>query len=185
MLAVNKLLMSFSLTVLLSVAVVNTALAESTTFHNPEVSTQLKDLTRTASSMRDEADVLKSMTMNKRLSWQSHTNRLTSLKGHVNEMGKSLAELENQKTTASQEQVLAIEQARVHLVPVAQSLTQAIELVNERRSNVHWGEYGDAVSDIYAHAEALHNKLDTILDYEDVRQRFDRLELQPAFTMAE
>lgn len=185
MLAANKSLISSLLTALLSVTAVNTALAESTTFHNPEVSTQLKDLKRTASAMRDEADALKSMTMNKRLSWQSHTDRLTTLKKHVNEMGKSLADLENQKAAATEEQTLAIEQARVHLVPVAQNLTQAIELVNERRTSVHWGEYGDAVSDIYAHAEALHAKLDTILYYEDARLRFDRLELQPAFTMGE
>lgn len=184
MLAANKLLMSSLLTVLLSAAMVNTALAESTTFHNPEVSTQLKDLKRTALAMRDEADALQSMTMSKRLSWQSHSNRLTVLKGHVNEMGKSLANLENQKATATEEQALAIEQTRLHLVPVAQNLTQAIELVNERRTNVHWAEYGDAVSDIYAHADALHIKLDTILDYEDARLRFDRLEVQP-FTIGE
>jgi septal ring factor EnvC (AmiA/AmiB activator) len=183
--AANKLLMSSLLTVLLSVAAVNTALAESTAFHNPEVSNQLKDLKRTASAMRDEADALKSMTVNKRLSWQSHTDRLSTLKKHVNEMGKSLADLENQKAAATEEQVLAIEQTRLHLVPVAENLTLAIELLNERRTNVHLGEYGDAAGDIYAQAEALHTKLDGILDYEDARLRFKRLELQPAFTMGE
>ena len=185
MLASNQLLMSSLLTILLSVALVNTARAESTTLHNPEISTELQDLKRTASAMRDDADALKSMTMNQRVSWQSHTSRLTALKGHVNEMGKSLAALENRKAASSERQVLAIQQARLHLVPVAQSLTEAIELVNERRTNVHWGEYTDAVSDIYAHVGALHTKLDIILDYEDARLRFDRLELQPAFTIGE
>jgi DNA-binding transcriptional regulator YbjK len=186
MLATKKLLMASSFfTVLLAVTVVNTAVAESITSHNREVTTQLKDLRGSAAAMRDEADTLKMMTLNKRYSWESHTGRLTTLKKHVNEMGKSLAELENQKTMATEDQALAIEQARLHLVPVAQNLTQAIELVNDRRTNVHWGEYGDAVSDIYVHADALHTKLDTILDYEDARLRFDRLELQPAFMTAE
>ena len=63
---------------------------------------------------------------------------------------------------------------------VAQNLTQAIELVNERRSNVHWGEYGEAVSNIYDHADALHTKLDTILDHENARVHLDGLEIQPA-----
>jgi len=184
MLAANKLLMTSSfLVVLLSVAVVNTALAEPVSLHNPEVTTQLKDFRSTAAAMRDEADSLKSMTMNKRLTWQSHTDRLITLKNHVNDMGKSLAALENQKGIATEGQTMAIEQARHHLVPIAENLTQAIELVNERRTNVHWGEYGDAVSEIYAHADALHTKLDTILDYEDARLRFDLLELQPAFTI--
>jgi hypothetical protein len=186
MLAIKKLLMTSSfLTVVLAVTVVNTAVAESITSHNREVTTQLKDLRGSAAAMRDEADTLKMMTLNKRYSWESHTGRLTTLKKRVNQMGKSLAELENQKTMATEDQALAIEQARLHLVPVAQNLTQAIELVNDRRTNVHLGEYGDAVSDIYAHADALHTKLDTILDYEDARLRFDRLELQPAFMTAE
>jgi hypothetical protein len=70
-------------------------------------------------------------------------------------------------------------------VPVAENVTLAIELVNERRNNIHWGEYADAVSDIYAHAESLDSKLDTILDYEDGRLRFERLELQSVFTLGE
>jgi len=186
MLAVKRLFTaSFFSAVLLSVAIVNPAMAETTTFHNPEVSVQLNDLKRTALAMVDEADVLKSMTLNKRLSWQSHTDRLNTLKKHVNAMGKSLADLENQKATATEEQVLATEQARLHLVPVAENVTLAIELVNERRNNIHWSEYADAVSYVYAHAEALHSKLDTILDYEDARLRFERLEVQPAFTLAD
>jgi len=186
MLATNKLLMASSfLTLLLAVALVSTAVAESATFHNPQVTTQLKEFRSTAAAMRNEADVLKSMTRNTRHSWQSHTDRLTTLKKHVNEMGKSLADLEKQQLTATNGQALAIEQARVHLVPVAENLTQAIDLVNERRTNVHWGEYGDAVSEIYAQADALHTKLDTFLDYEDARLRFDRLELRPAFIVGE
>lgn len=181
MLAANRLLMGSSfLAALLSVAMVNAALAESTTFHNPKVATQLKELKHTANAMRNEADRLQSMTRSKRFSWQSHSDRLMTLKSHVNQIGKSLADLENQKSVASEEQVFAIEQIRVHLVPVAENLTQAIELLNERRTNIHWGEYGEAVSDIYAHADALHTKLDTILDYQDARLRFDPLEGQPA-----
>jgi hypothetical protein len=146
------------------------------------VADQLADFKRTAFEMRREADTLKSFTPNKRLHWQSHTYRLDALKNHVNEMGKSLAELEALKPTATDSQGIAIEHARSHLVSVAQNLTQAIELVREKRNNVHWAEYGEAVSNIYAHADALHTKLDTILDYENAKVRFDSLELQPTST---
>lgn len=180
MLSKTKLLMTSSLlTVMLLVGMAGSALAESSTFHNPHVAKQLVDFKRTASELRSEADALNSMTPHKRLSWQSHSYRLDTLKNHVNSMGKSLAELEAQKAIATEGQALAIEHARPHLVSVAQNLTQAIELVNEDRNSVHWGDYGAAVNDIYTHAEALHTKLDTILDYENARMRFDRLELQP------
>jgi len=108
--------------------------------------------------------------------------QLEALKNHLNEMGKTLAELEALKPLASENQGMAIEHARPHLVSVAQNLTQSIELVQENRNNVHWGEYGEAVSNLYVHADALHTKLDTILDYADAKMRLDSLELQPAST---
>jgi hypothetical protein len=128
--------------------------------------------------MRHEADILSSFTPNKQLSWESHAVRLHALKDHVNLMGQSLAELEAMKPTANLTQALAIEHARPHLVSVAENLTEAIELVNENRRNVNWGDYGEAVSDVYSHADALHTKLDAILDYEKAKQRFDSMELQ-------
>jgi hypothetical protein len=143
-------------TALLVVGMLSPALAEAMRPHNPQIAEQLRDLKRTAFDARMEAESLKSMTPYKGLTWQSHSYRLEALKSHVNEMGKSLAELEAQKATATDGQALAIEQARLHLVPFADSLTQAIGLVNENRRNVHWGEYAEAVNDTYAHADALH-----------------------------
>jgi hypothetical protein len=177
----SKILIAYSwLTILLLFGLTDSAMAETTTFHNPQVEKQLTDFKQTAFEMRREADTLKSMTPCKRLSWESHTYRLATLKDHVNEMGRSLTELEAQKSIATDGQALAIEHARPHLVSVAQNLTQAINLVNENRNSIQWGEYGDAISDIYSHADALHTKLDAILDYEKARLRFDRLELDPS-----
>jgi hypothetical protein len=183
MLLTTKLLMTSSmLTVLFLVVLAPSALADTATQPSPQVADLLADFKRTTFEMRGEADTLKSFTPNKRLHWQSHAHRLDALKNHVNDMGKSLAELEALKPTATESQGIAIEHARPHLVSVAQNLTQAIELVREKRNNIHWAEYGEAVSNIYAHADALHTKLDTILDYENAKVRFDSLELQPTST---
>ena len=183
MLVTTKLLMaSFALTVLLLVVLPTSAVAETATQTHAKVADRLADFKRTAFEMRDEADTLQSYTRNKQLSWQSHTHRLNALKDHVNELGKTLAELEAQKPLASDGHAMAIEHARPHLVSAAQNLTEAIESVNERRSNVHWGEYREAVSNIYAHADALHTKLDTILDHENTSMRLEALELQPLST---
>ena len=180
MVLTNKLLIASSaMTVFLLVALASSAFAETAIQKKAQVAEQLSDFKRTAFEMRREAGTLKSFTPYKRLDWQSHTYRLDALKNHVNEMGKALAELEAMKPMASGNQGTAIEHARPHLVSVAENLTQAIELVNENRSNVYWGEYGEAVSNLYTQADALHAKLDTILDYEKARTRLDSLELQP------
>ena len=179
MLSKTKVLMTSSvLTVLLLLGTAGSALAEPSTLHSPHVAKQLAEFKQTVFEMQREAAVLSSMAPNRHLSWQSHVYRLDALKNRVNEIGKSLAELETQKPVATDGQALAIEHTRPHLVSVAQNLTQAIKLVNVDRNNVLWGEYGETVSDIYTHADAMHTKLDTILDFENARVRFDRLELQ-------
>src|SRR5215467_2899435 len=176
----NKLsIMSSALTAVVIVALAGSApAAELATRGHPQVAKELADFKRTASKMREQADILNSFTPSKQLSWQSHTARLDALKDHVNEMGQSLAELEAMKAMANPTQALAIEHARPHLESVASNLTEAIELVNENRRNVYWSDYGEAVEAVYSHADALHTKLDTILKYEKGKMRMDNLELQ-------
>ena len=147
-----------------------------------QVSEQLAELKSTAYAMRVTADNLKSFTPGKQLHWQSHTHNLEALKRQVNDMGRSLSELEAMKADANPSQALAIEQARPHLVSVAENLKQAIELVREDRQNVYWNDYAETVNNIQADAESLHTKLDAILDYESAKARLDNLELQPAST---
>jgi uncharacterized coiled-coil DUF342 family protein len=175
MLRRNRFILASSIiTLLLSVSLSSPAFAD-----NPKwVENQLSDFKATAYQMRTEADVLKSYTLGKRLSWETHTRQLSILKNHVNQLGKNLADLESQKSVANENQVMAIEQVRSHLESIAQNLTFAIESVNENRPNVHSMEYAEAVDSLYAHADNLHTKVDTILDYDAARTRLDKLEPQ-------
>ncbi|HXY49929.1 MAG TPA: hypothetical protein VEI01_10800 [Terriglobales bacterium] len=177
MLRWKKVITPSSVLIVLSLVLASSAFADNT------VADQLSDFRRTAFELRQEADTLKSFALNKRLSWESHTDRLHALKGQVNQLGKSLAALEAQKSRATKNQSMAIEHARPHLVAVAQNLTRAIELVRENRDNVHSIEYAEAGDNIYAHANELHTKVDAILDYAASKMRLDRLELQPVSTL--
>lgn len=146
------------------------------------VADRLSELKSTAYAMRVTTDNLKSFTPAKQLHWQSHAHNLEALKSQVNAMGKSLSELEGLKAEANPSQTLAIEQARPHLVTVAENLEQAIELIREDRNNVYWNDYAETVNNMQDHAESLYTKLDTILDYEYAKAQLDGLELQPAST---
>ena len=144
-----------------------------------QVADQLEKFKRTAYRLSHEADNLNAHTPGQ-LSWNSHTRKLNTLKDHVNEMGRTLAELEALKAFANESQGMAIEHGRAHLVPIAQNVTQAIESVNENRHSIRSAEYSEAVSNIYEHADALYTKLDTILDFESAKVRLEALELQAA-----
>jgi len=154
------------------------ALAQNTTIH-PLVSDQLTGFKSTVFEMRREADRLNSFMPGNRISWETHVQSLNTLKLHVNDLGRTLARLEEMKPASRDTQQIAIEKARPHLVGAAQNLTQAIEMVNEDRSSIIRTDYVEAVRNIYEHADSLYEKVDTILDYEAARMRFDNLELQP------
>src|SRR5215831_3229636 len=172
MLRRNRIILSSSITVVL----LSASLASSAFADNPKrVGKQLSSFKATASQMRREADRLKSYTP-KRLSWQSHANQLHILREQVNQLGKDLADLESQKPVATGNQVMAMEHARPHLESIAKNLTRAIELVGEDRRNVYSADYVEAVDSVYEHADDLHTKVDTILDYEASKSRLDKLE---------
>jgi len=40
-------------------------------------------------------------------------------------------------------------------------------------------DFAEAVRNVYAHADSLYEKVDTLLDYESARVRLDKLELEP------
>jgi hypothetical protein len=180
MLLTNKFKIGlFAFTLLFVVAMATSASAESRTDDaQRQVADRLAEFQRTASQLRRQADTLIA-DRNSRLSWQTHSRHLGNLRDHVNELGRSLEELEAMRPAASENQRLAIEHAGRHLVSIAQSTTRAIELLNNQRRNIHFPEYGEVASDIYDHADTLHTKLDAILDFEDAKVRLDELELQP------
>src|SRR5215475_4527199 len=73
-----------------------------------EVADRLGEFKSTAFKLHREADLLQSH-RHHALSWQTHANRLAVLKDQVNQMGRSLSELEKMKPQASETQKLAIE----------------------------------------------------------------------------
>jgi hypothetical protein len=180
----RKKLAPFALCVLICVFLTASALAQTAKqakSARTQVANQLKEFRSTAYAMLQEADTLNfSVTPSKEIHWESHAQRLRTLTDHVNRLGKILAKLEAQKSAATENQAMAIEHARPDLVSIARNLTEAIVLANENRFNVHRPEYAEAVSNIYAHTDALYNQVDTILDYEQAEMRLDNLELKPS-----
>jgi hypothetical protein len=182
MLIAKKLKAAFFGLILTAAAVVTPSASADTRIENSDaqrqVAERLAEFKRTASKLRHEADTLNA-SRNSRVSWETHTYQLGNVSDHVNQLGRSLAELEDLKPMASENQRVAIEQARPHLAAIARNTTRAFELIKENRGSIHFPDFGEAASDIYSHADSLHTKLDAILDFEKAKERLGNLELQP------
>ena len=144
---------------------------------HPKVADHLSSFKQTALEVRRHADTLDSMASGRQMHWMSHAQSLETLRSQVNQLGQTLTSLEELKPQANEGQRMAIENARPHLVGVAQELTRALDLLSEDRHNVIWLPYTNTVTSLYNHADSLYETVDTIMDYEKSRMRLLDLDL--------
>jgi|KBSMisStaDraftv2_1062788.scaffolds.fasta_scaffold605285_1 hypothetical protein len=144
---------------------------------HPEVADQLALFKQNTYDLRVRAEKLDALTPSRQADWTSHAHNLEILKEQVNQLGRSLTNLEALKPQANEGQRMAIENVRPHLVGVARKVTEAIDLLSADRKSVYWPPYSDTVNNIYNHATSLHETVDTILDYERARIRLLDLDL--------
>ena len=128
---------------------------------------------------RRDAAILESKRRNPRLSWETHSSKLSVMKEHINEMGKMLAELEGMKPKATLFQEKAIEAARPHLEDMAQRVEKGINWINEDRRSIAKAEYKDNLHGIWVSSDALYRDVDTVIDYHEARMRLNELAEEP------
>jgi uncharacterized phage infection (PIP) family protein YhgE len=157
-----------------------TVRASAATTPATEVTKSMQEAKQAAFELRKTAETLDAITRGGGHSWQSHSTYLTSARDDVNRLGKMLSNLEEMKPKATDAQQMGIARMRPQLVETANALTSAIELLNERRHNVQFPEYRQAVQTVSDQANSLHQGLDAVLDYESARARLDSLELLPS-----
>ena len=143
-----------------------------------KIDDMLADFESKAIQIRRDAAILESTRRNK-LSWQTHSSHLSTMKEHINEMGKMLAALEAMKPKATLFQEKAIEAARPHLEDMAQRVEKGMKWLNEDRSSVSKAEYKDNLHGIWSSADQLYRNVDTIIDYHDARMRLHELTEEP------
>ena len=143
-----------------------------------KIDDMLADFESKAIQTRRDAAMLESTRRNK-LSWQTHSSHLSTMKEHINEMGKMLAALETMKPKATLFQEKAIEAARPHLEDMAQRVENGMKWLNEDRSSVSKAEYKDNLHGIWSSSDQLYRNVDTIIDYHDARMRMHELTEEP------
>jgi uncharacterized surface protein with fasciclin (FAS1) repeats len=144
-----------------------------------KIDDMLADFESKAIEARRDAAMLESNRRSPGLSWQTHSSHLSTMKDHINEMGKILAELEGMKSKATLFQEKAIEAARPPLEDMAQRVENGINWLNEDRRSISKAEYKDNLHGLWSDADELYRNVDAIIDYHEARMRLHELAEEP------
>ncbi|MDE3147995.1 MAG: hypothetical protein KGL37_00870 [Acidobacteriota bacterium] len=124
---------------------------------------------------RDDAATLNAYTLSK-ISWESHAGRLTTMKVHVNNLGKVLSQLHQARPQGSAWQQHAIDDITPLLQGMADHLTAAINHLNENPSQVHMKAYQDYARSNYLLTRKTCELVEDLVDYDEAKSTADSLE---------
>ena len=122
-----------------------------------------------------DAAELESFT-NSRLSWHSHAQQLEIIRGHVNNMGRVVKEMQDMKSEGSPWQQDAIDRIDPLLSLMAQQLTTIIEYGNKNPNRIHMPQYRDYVrsgAELASHTARL---ISDLVAYDRAQSRAQMLE---------
>ncbi len=123
----------------------------------------------------DDAATLESYTRSG-VSWKMHGYELESMKGHVNELGKIAADLQQLEPQGSAWQKQAIHQVIPLLREMAGNLTKTIQHLNENQNRLQMQEYRDYTRTNFELANRTANLIRDFVDYDEARSTAELLE---------
>ena len=134
--------------------------------------------------LEQDASLLDSYTRTK-IGWQSHAQKLSEIKEHINALGKVNKDLDDERALGSPWQQKAIDQIDPLLREMANVLTVTIMHLNDHPSQVHLSAYRD-----YAHANSeLASKtagmIRDFVDYDEAKSKAESLEAKLELSTSE
>jgi len=139
-------------------------------------STLLAEIQKEAAGLRRNAATLGTFARNTQLSWRSHAYYLERAKGHINEVGERIAELQQIRNSVLPWQQQAITELTTHAVQVAASTQAAIVQLNENRNSLITSEYQAHLMTIDDSSADMQERVNKFLDYENAQQKFLQLQ---------
>ena len=124
-----------------------------------DVASHLSELEAQASKVGRHAENLWMISRSHHTARDSHAYYLNNLMRDINGMGQLLAKLEQMKPQATEEQKMAIENARLHLVALADKTTEALDLFRAGSANVKQPQYKETVAELSKQADIFHQEL--------------------------
>jgi hypothetical protein len=151
-----------------------TALKAADTPDSADVTKLLADTKAITTQLKSDSSEMDSFARSK-VSWASYAEKISTIKGHINNAGKLLAKLKDAESTGSLWQQATVKRIEPLLQEMADNLTATINHLNANQSKVHMPEFKDYVKANYTMAVDLEGLVRASVDYGNDKAKFERL----------
>jgi hypothetical protein len=162
-------------------AIVNQAVAIRNA-ENPDVRDLLSLAAQQAASLNYDADQMQSL-LRSDVTWQAHATLLDSVKDHVNQLGRTVAKLQAERSQASTWQQKGVDRVVPLLRELAENTTAAINHINANQARPVSGYYSDYLDENAETAHDLNRIISATIQYGHARDKMEKLEDQIQPTM--
>jgi predicted transcriptional regulator len=142
---------------------------------NADVAAELDAAKAEAAELARDADEMTTLIHND-LSWQSHAEALNRVKEHVNNLGKVVTKLQEERDEASPWQQQAIDRMIPMLREIASNTTAAVEHLNANHVRPVSGNYKDYLEENAYTSHELADLIFSVEQYDRTRTRLERLQ---------
>ena len=148
--------------------------ADEPVLDSPEVSEMLTQAKSHALQLRDDADEMHKFSLMS-LSWESHASQISTIKEHVNNLGKVLDEMADRHKWSSPWQQDAIDKITPLARELASNIETTIEHINNNQGRLHTPEYKGYLRANYEVSSSLSKMIGDYVSYGKNRADFHKL----------
>lgn len=145
-----------------------------------QASKLLQQARTSAVQLKNDSAQMEAFSSN-RASWESHARQINQIKEHINNSGKILADLHDQRDSAEPWQQEAIDRITPLLKDLASNTESIIDHLNDRQATWH-PEYTSYLKSNAEMAADLSNLIRDYLDYGEAKARAERIGAKIGFS---
>ena len=149
--------------------------ANASPYFSERASVLLSEIQSETAAVKLHADTLETLTHNPQIHWRTHAFHLEQVKGHINNIGEQIAELQQISGLVEPWQQKAIDQVTSHAADVASSTQAAIVYLHGNQNRLFVQGYRDHLSTVADRSDDLKQTVNKYLNYEKAQDTFQRL----------
>jgi len=172
----NRIIQVSSLAFLLAafLFVVRPALAGGPAKDSDDVSKLLSQVKSEAIELQYDTSIMESFTRSN-LAWESHSGKISQIKEHVNNLGKTLTKLNDARNTASPWQEQAIDRITPLMKDLAENVSATIRRLDENKNHLQNPEYKDYLLANHEMTTEVVNLVSDYVEYGKAKAKVERL----------